>query len=151
MKRTTFILLFLLSFVKTFAQIYPSSSVSYIPAEKTILASTDGMSGLFGFYVGSTLKQEYVTVFTEPYPFVNRVGINCALLHNGINLGFGMKVLKDSISGDKDFIPHCVFVLHPIKLLTKNSQSVDVCLLVEFSNTANFGFGVSIPFWLNRY
>jgi hypothetical protein len=148
MRQTTFILLFFLSFVETFAQ---SSSVSYIPAEQTILASTDEMSGPFGFYVGSTLKQEYVTVFDEPYPFVNRFGVNGAMLKNGVNLGFGMKILKDSISGDKDFIPHCVVVLHPIKLLTQNSRSVDVCLLVEFSNTANFGFGVSIPFWLNRY
>lgn len=148
MKRTTFLLILLLNFVKGYSQ---SSSVSYIPAEGVILASTDEMYGYGGFYVGTTLKQEYVTVFTEPYPFVNRFGINMALFKNGINIGGGAKVLTDSITGDKTFIPHAVVVLHPIKLLTRDNRALDFSLLIEFSNTTNFGFGVSIPFWLNRY
>ena len=148
MKQTTFTLLFLLSFFRLYSQ---SSSVAYIPAEKCILASTDEMYGYGGFYVGTNLKQEYQTVFTEPYPFVNRFGVNMALFKNGINIGAGAKILTDSISGDKSLIPHAVVVLHPIKLISRDNRALDFSLLLEFSNTVNFGFGVSIPFWLNRY
>ena len=54
MKRTTFLLILLLNFVKGYSQ---SSSVSYIPAEGVILASTDEMYGYGGFYVGTTLNK----------------------------------------------------------------------------------------------
>jgi hypothetical protein len=148
MKRTILILLFLTSYLTGFSQ---SSSVSYIPNEGTLLASTDEMYGYGGFYVGSLLQQPPQTVFTEPYPYVNRFGLNVALFKNGINLGGGAKVLVDNVTGDKDFIPHVVVVLHPIKLITRDSRALDFSFLVEFSNTTNYGFGVSIPFWLNRY
>jgi hypothetical protein len=148
MKRTILILLFLTSHLTGFSQ---SSSVSYIPNEGTLLASTDEMYGYGGFYVGSLLQQPPQTVFTEPYPYVNRFGINVALFKNGINLGGGAKVLVDNVTGDKNFIPHVVVVLHPIKLITRDSRALDFSFLVEFSNTTNYGFGVSIPFWLNRY
>lgn len=132
----------------TFAQ---SSSLSYIPNEGTILASTDEMYGYGGFYVGSLLQQPPQTVFTEPYPYVNRFGVNVALYNNGINLGGGAKVIVDDLTGEKSFIPHGVIVFHPIKLISKDSRSLDFSFLLEFSNTVNYGFGVSIPFWLNRY
>jgi hypothetical protein len=41
--------------------------------------------------------------------------------------------------------------LHPIKMLTQNPRSIDVSLMLNISNTLDFGAGISIPFLLNRY
>ena len=38
-----------------------------------------------------------------------------------------------------------------IKLITQNSRSIDIALILNVSNTIEFGAGLSIPFLLNRY
>jgi len=41
--------------------------------------------------------------------------------------------------------------LHPIKFITKNPRSIDIAIILNVSNTIDFGAGISIPFMLNRY
>ena len=82
------------------------------------------------------------------YP--NRLGINYGFLRNGINLGVGGKMILDDIE-PAEFYPDIMVRLHPIKLITKNARSLDIALILNISNTIEFGAGLSIPFILNRY
>ena len=85
---------------------------------------------------------------TGTYP--NRLGINYGFLRNGINLGVGGKMILYT-SKPADFYPDIMIRLHPLKLITQNSRSIDIALILNVSNTIEFGAGLSIPFLLNRY
>lgn len=82
------------------------------------------------------------------YP--NRLGINYGFLRNGINLGVGGKMIIHDFE-PAEFYPDVMVRLHPIKLLTQNPRSIDIALILNISNTVEFGAGISIPFLLNRY
>ena len=91
-----------------------------------------------------------VPIIYQNSAYPNRLGINYGFLRNGINLGVGGKmVLYDNEPAD--FYPDVMIRLHPIKLITQNSRSIDIALILNVSNTIEFGAGLSIPFLLNRY
>lgn len=82
------------------------------------------------------------------YP--NRLGINYGFFRNGINLGFGGRMVLNDYE-PAQFYPDVMIRVHPIKLFTQNARSLDVGFIINISNTTEFGAGLSIPFILNRY
>ena len=75
---------------------------------------------------------------------------NYGFFRNGLNVGVGGKMIINDIEPAK-FYPDLMIKLHPIKMLTQNPRSIDISLILNISNTFDFGVGISIPFLLNRY
>jgi hypothetical protein len=149
-KKILFIVSFIIS-LPLFAQY--GSSISYVPNEKTVIAQTFGISNDMGAYVG--INQSYVYVNNQnykPYPYINRFGLNYGFISNGINVGFGVKLKRDIDDNIDYFLPHALVSFHPIRFSTQKNSGVDFEFLIDFStDNTNYGFGVLIPFWLNRY
>lgn len=129
------------------------SSISYVPEEKTIIGQTFGINEIFGAYVG--VNQDYIYNYNQtfkPYPFVSRVGLNMAIANNGINIGAGVKIKRDLNTSEDYFLPHAIVNLHPFRLIRQKNTGVDFEFLLDIStDKVNYGFGVLIPFWLNRF
>lgn len=129
------------------------SSISYVPEEKTIIGQTFGINEIFGAYVG--VNQDYIYNYNQtfkPYPFVSRVGLNMAISKNRINIGAGVKIKRDLNTSEDYFLPHAIVSLHPFRLIRQKNTGVDFEFLLDIStDKVNYGFGVLIPFWLNRF
>ena len=129
------------------------SSISYVPQEKTIIGQTFGINDVFGAYVG--VNQDYIYNYNQtfkPYPLVSRFGLNLALAKNGVNIGGGVKIKRDINTSEDSFLPHLIVSIHPFRLIRQKNTGVDFEFLLDIStDKVNYGFGVLIPFWLNRF
>lgn len=119
----------------------------------TSVINDDNPYSPWGFY--TTVRMQFINTGGIPlissnrnYP--NRLGINYGLLRNGINIGVGGKMIINDFEPAK-FYPDITIRLHPIKLASQNARSLDVSLILNISNTIEYGAGLSIPFFLNRY
>jgi len=82
------------------------------------------------------------------YP--NRLGINYGFFRNGLNVGVGGKMVLHDFE-PAEFYPDVMVRFHPIKFFTQNPRSIDIAVILNLSNTVEFGAGISVPFLLNRY
>lgn len=159
MRLSTLIFVILLSFNYAFSQ---SSTVGVLFNGDLFLA-TDNINTTvindknpytpWGLYTTAQLEVMYwgghpQLSNTRNYP--NRLGINYGFFRNGINLGVGGKMVLNDYQ-DVQFYPDVMIRLHPLKLITQNQRITDISLIVNISNTIEFGAGLSIPFFLNRY
>ena len=148
-KKTLFILSFLIFNINTFAQ--SGSSVSFIPGDGTILGQTYGVNGPLGFYLGSWSQYEDVYRWGGGgYPWISRIGINAGVYHNAFNFGIGAKFVEGPNSEDLIY-PHGLITFHPARFITRKNSGVDLALVLDISNEVHYGVGVLVPFWLNRY
>jgi hypothetical protein len=129
------------------------SSISYVPEEKTIIGQTFGINDIFGAYVG--VNQDYIYNYNQtfkPYPLVSRFGLNMAIAKNGVNIGGGVKIKRDINTSEDSFLPHAIVSVHPFRLIRQKNTGVDFEFLLDIStDRTNYGFGILIPFWLNRF
>jgi len=160
MRFTTIIITFFLSISIVYLQ---SSSVGLLFGSGDLFLSTDNINtsvinsrnpyAPWGIYTTGQLNiinTGGVPIINQTGAYPNRLGINYGFLRNGINVGVGGKMVLYT-SEPADFYPDVMIRLHPIKLITQNSRSIDIALILNVSNTIEFGAGLSIPFLLNRY
>lgn len=148
MRRTILLLLLFLG-IKGYSQ---SSTVGFLPATQEIVLCTDNINtttfyspyGLYTIYNPSNMiTNSYLDYFPRT------LGANVALYKNGLNVGVGM-TMEFLPFDEYKIYPDVLIRVHPIKLLSKNPRSADLSLMLNISKKTQFGFGVSIPFTLNR-
>lgn len=148
MRRTILLLLLFVS-IKGYSQ---SSTVGFLPATQEIVLCTDNINtttfyspyGLYTIYNPSNMiTNSYLDYFPRT------LGANVALYKNGLNVGVGM-TMEFLPFDEYKIYPDVLIRVHPIKLLSKNPRSADLSLMLNISKKTQFGFGVSIPFTLNR-
>jgi hypothetical protein len=148
-KKSLLIFSVLVTTVNLFGQ--SGSSVSFIPADGTILGQTYGVNGPLGFYMGTWSQYEDVYRWGGGgYPWISRVGINCSIYHNAFNVGVGTKFIEGP-NGEDIIRPHGLLTFHPVRFFTRKNQGVDLALVLDISDQVNYGVGILVPFWLNRY
>lgn len=159
MRLSTLIITLFISINSVFAQ---SSTVGVLFSGDLFL-STDNINTMvindrnpyspWGIYTTAQLNiinTGGMPMVTSNGNYPNRLGINYGFLRNGINLGVGGKMVLDDFE-PAQFYPDVMIRLHPIKLITQNARSLDIAIILNISNTIEFGAGLSIPFILNRY
>lgn len=160
MKISTLIFTLLITVNSVFSQ---SSTVGVLMSSGDLFLSTDNINtsvinsrnpyAPWGIYTTgqlNILNTGGVPIIYQNRVYPNRLGINYGFLRNGVNLGVGGKMVL-YVSEPADFYPDVMIRLHPIKLITQNPRSIDIALILNISNTIEFGVGLSIPFLLNRY
>lgn len=149
MKQIIITVLLNLLILKSFAQ---SSTVGFLPKTKEIVLCTDNINmttsySHYGLYTIYNPSRRLTETYLDYFP--RTLGANVALYKNGINLGFGVSV--DFLPFDEyEIYPDMLIRIHPIKFLTKNPRRADLSLMLNISKTTQFGFGISIPYTLNR-
>lgn len=160
MKLSTLLFTLFISINCVFSQ---SSTVGFIFGCNDVYLSTDNINTMvindrnpyspWGIY--TTTNLEFINLdgvptvsSTRNYP--NRLGINYGFFRNGLNVGVGGKMILNDFEPAK-FYPDVMVKLHPIKFTTKNCRSIDIAIILNISNTIDFGGGMSIPFLFNRY
>lgn len=147
--RRTILLLLLFVGIKGYSQ---SSTIGFLPATQEIVLCTDNINtttfyspyGLYTIYNPSNMiTNSYLDYFPRT------LGANVALYKNGLNVGVGM-TMEFLPFDEYKIYPDVLIRVHPIKFLTKNPRSADLSLMLNISKKTQFGFGVSIPFTLNR-
>jgi len=148
------IIIFILICVSTQINSYSqSSSVGFLFDETTFYFSTDKLNfttnvSPWGFYT------TYRMILIEGDPFIvnnaylNRFGLNYMSKSEVVSLGCGVKMTYSDLP---TFYPDFMFKVHPSRLITKDTRNVDVGLILNISNTLDFGVCLSLPFVLNRY
>ncbi len=148
MKRTILLLLLFVG-IKGYSQ---SSTVGFLPATQEIVLCTDNINTTtfyspFGLYTIYNPSNMMTNSYLDYFP--RTLGANVALYKNGLNVGVG--VTMEFLPFDEyNIYPDVLVRVHPIKYLTKNPRSADLSLMLNISKKTQFGFGVSIPFTLNR-
>lgn len=148
MKRTILLLLLFVS-IKGYSQ---SSTVGFLPATKEIVLCTDNINTTtfyspYGLYTIYNPSNMLTGTYLDYFP--RTLGANVAFLKNGVNVGAGISVQFLPFD-EYELYPDFLIRVHPIKLLSKNPRSADLSLMLNISKKTQFGFGVSIPFTLNR-
>ena len=147
--RRTILLLLLFVGIKGYSQ---SSTIGFLPATQEIVLCTDNINtttfyspyGLYTIYNPSNMiTNSYLDYFPRT------LGANVALYKNGLNVGVGM-TMEFLPFDEYKIYPDVLIRVHPIKYFTKNPRSADISLMLNISKKTQFGFGVSIPFTLNR-
>jgi len=148
MKRSILLLLLFVG-IKGYSQ---SSTVGFLPATQEIVLCTDNINTTtfyspFGLYTIYNPSNMMTNSYLDYFP--RTLGANVALYKNGLNVGIG--VTMEFLPFDEyNIYPDVLVRVHPIKYLTKNPRSADLSLMLNISKKTQFGFGVSIPFTLNR-
>jgi len=144
MKNFLFSLVFIIS-TGAFAQ---STCLGYFWEESGLFVSRDNYQKNMGFYMGGHVYSPYVPpiYFTSPRNYPNRLGINYAIMNNGINLGGGIKATYINLTDEVTFRPDFVFRFHPLKFLTGDNKSIDISLMVNYSERVSYGIGISLPY-----
>lgn len=148
MKRTILLLLLFVG-IKGYSQ---SSTVGFLPATKEIVLCTDNINTTtfyspYGLYTIYNPSNMLTGTYLDYFP--RTLGANVAFLKNGVNVGAGISVQFLPFD-EYELYPDFLIRVHPIKLLSKNPRSADLSLMLNISKKIQFGFGVSIPFTLNR-
>lgn len=148
MKRTILLLLLFVG-IKGYSQ---SSTVGFLPATKEIVLCTDNINTTtfyspYGLYTIYNPSNMLTGTYLDYFP--RTLGANVAFLKNGVNVGAGISVQFLPFD-EYELYPDFLIRVHPIKLLSKNPRSADLSLMLNISKKTQFGFGVSIPFTLNR-
>ena len=147
--RRTILLLLLFVGIKGYSQ---SSTVGFLPATQEIVLCTDNINTTtfyspFGLYTIYNPSNMMTNSYLDYFP--RTLGANVALYNNGLNVGVGM-TMEFLPFDEYKIYPDVLVRVHPIKYLTKNPRSADLSLMLNISKKTQFGFGVSIPFTLNR-
>lgn len=147
--RRTILLLLLFVGIKGYSQ---SSTVGFLPATQEIVLCTDNINTTtfyspFGLYTIYNPSNMMTNSYLDYFP--RTLGANVALYNNGLNVGVGM-TMEFLPFDEYKIYPDVLVRVHPIKFLTKNPRSADLSLMLNISKKIQFGFGVSIPFTLNR-
>jgi len=147
--RRTILLLLLFVGIKGYSQ---SSTVGFLPATQEIVLCTDNINTTtfyspFGLYTIYNPSNMMTNSYLDYFP--RTLGANVALYKNGLNIGVGM-TMEFLPFDEYKIYPDVLVRVHPIKYLTKNPRSADLSLMLNISKKTQFGFGVSIPFTLNR-
>lgn len=147
--RRTILLLLLFVGIKGYSQ---SSTVGFLPATKEIVLCTDNINTTtfyspYGLYTIYNPSNMLTGTYLDYFP--RTLGANVAFLKNGVNVGAGISVQFLPFD-EYELYPDFLIRVHPIKLLSKNPRSADLSLMLNISKKTQFGFGVSIPFTLNR-
>jgi len=144
MKKIWIVILLTISNV-VFAQ---STCIGYFWEESGLFISRDNYQDKMGFYMGGHVYSPYVPpiYFTSPRNYPNRLGINYAVMNNGFNLGVGVKATYSDWTESVTFRPDYVVRFHPLKFLTGNNKSIDVSLMMNYSERITYGIGISLPY-----
>lgn len=147
--RRTILLLLLFVGIKGYSQ---SSTVGFLPATQEIVLCTDNINTTtfyspFGLYTIYNPSNMMTNSYLDYFP--RTLGANVALYKNGLNVGVGL-TMEFLPFDEYKIYPDVLIRVHPIKFLTKNPRSADLSLMLNISKKTQFGFGVSIPFTLNR-
>lgn len=160
MRLSTLIFTLFISINCVFSQ---SSTVGFLFGGNDVYLSTDNINTTvindrnpyspWGIY--TTANLEFINLGGIPtvssnrnYP--NRLGVNYGFFRNGLNVGVGGKMIIHDFK-PAQFYPDVMVKFHPVKFITKNCRSIDIAIILNVSNTIDFGAGISIPFLLNRY
>lgn len=147
MRLITLLLLFVS--IKGYSQ---SSTIGFLPTTQEIVLCTDNINtttsySRYGLYTIYNPNNQLTGSYLDYFP--RTLGVNRSIFKNGINIGVGMSVKFETMD-TYEVYPDVLLRLHPIKLLTKNPRSADLSLMINISKITQFGFGLSIPFTLNR-
>ena len=138
-KLTTIILLF-----STLSVSSQQTDVLYIPGQNSLVASCNlRQVGVYiGGYYMTALPQPYI--YTTPISIMNRVGLSYINKENTYSImgGAFLQSYYDHIG----LTPDIWVKIYPIRLITKNSKSMDFSLGLNYSDGFRFGVGISISY-----
>ena len=137
MKKITTILLLFLSLISKGQQ----KDLLYVPQQNSLVASHNYKQiGLyFGGYFLTTIPQPYV--YTTPLSIVNRVGLTYVNKNNTYSVMLGAFIKNYQF--EVDAVPDMWVKVYPIRMITKNKNSFDFSLGVNYSDGFRYGIGLS--------
>jgi hypothetical protein len=137
MKKITTILLLFLSLTSKGQQ----KDLLYVPQQNSLVASHNYKQiGLyFGGYFLTTIPQPYV--YTTPLSIVNRVGLTYVNKNNTYSVMLGAFIKNYQF--EVDAVPDMWVKVYPIRMITKNKNSFDFSLGVNYSDGFRYGIGLS--------
>ena len=147
MKKFLIVFLFMVNIQQVCGQ---STMVGYLITEQSVIVASDNINSTknyspFGVY-GSVIVNSpyYFPYYSVSSVYPNRLGVNYAILQNGLNLGLGGKIIVVPNYNYEYFFDVTIRV-HPIKMITQNNNSFDISLILNISNIVDYGVGLSFP------
>lgn len=121
-----------------------TSDVMYVPDQKTLVITYHNNFNGVGFYLGGYLVSSFPApyIYTTPMSRINRIGLSFTNHQISIMGGIFGESYYDSVS----IKPDIWLKIHPIRILTKTTQGVDLSLGVNYMKGVRYGVGLSIPF-----
>lgn len=123
------------------------ADISVYPNVNNVIISFERLAGPLGFYGGAHYRMgvySYNRYAVRPvHTRLSRLGINAGFKKSGIVLGIGTAI--DMTGPDPKFYPNINVRLHPIMLLSKEQQKIDVSVSVDVANYIVCGFGIVLP------
>ena len=120
------------------------TEILYIPDQNSLVMSYHYRQ--VGLYVGGY----YTTSFPQPYTYttplsiMNRLGLSYIDKSNSFSIMAGTFIENRIIN--MELIPDVWVKVYPIRLITRDSRSMDFSLGLNYSNGFRYGVGLSIPF-----
>jgi hypothetical protein len=120
------------------------TEILYIPDQNSLVTSYHYRQ--VGLYVGGY----YTTSFPQPYTYttplsiMNRLGLSYIDKSNSFSIMAGTFIENRIIN--MELIPDVWVKVYPIRLITRDSRSMDFSLGLNYSNGFRYGVGLSIPF-----
>jgi hypothetical protein len=135
-KITTILLLFL-----TLTSKAQHKDILYVPQQNSLVASHNYKQiGLyFGGYFLTTLPQPYV--YTTPLSIINRIGLT--YVNKDITYSVMLGAFIKDYQLEVDAVPDVWVKIYPIRMITKNKNSFDFSLGVNYSDGFRYGIGLS--------
>ena len=135
-KITTILLLFL-----TLTSKAQHKDILYVPQQKSLVASHNYKQiGLyFGGYFLTTLPQPYV--YTTPLSIINRIGLT--YVNKDITYSVMLGAFIKDYQLEVDAVPDVWVKIYPIRMISKNKNSFDFSLGVNYSDGFRYGIGLS--------
>ena len=139
--KTIIIILFL--FLSSFSNAQ-TTDVMYIPDQKTVVVTYHNNFNGVGIYMGGYLVTSFPApyIYTTPLSRLNRIGLSFTNNQISIMGGIFGESYYDSIS----IQPDIWLKIHPLRILTKTNQGLDLALGVNYMKGVRYGVGLSIPF-----
>jgi hypothetical protein len=95
-----------------------------------------------GGYYTTSFPQPYT--YTTPLSIMNRLGLSYIDKSNSFSIMAGTFIENRIIN--MELIPDFWVKVYPIRLITRDSRSMDFSLGLNYSNGFRYGVGLSIPF-----
>jgi hypothetical protein len=119
-----------------------NTDVMYVPDQKTLVASYNGISPI-GFYAGgyfvTSFPQPYI--YTTPLSIINRLGLNVIDQKSTISVmgGAFIETFPDSLG----LKPDIWLKIYPLRMITR-AKGFDFVFGVNYMDGFRYGVGISI-------
>lgn len=121
------------------------NDVMWVPEQKSLVASQRPYYSPLGWYIGGFYTTSFPApyIYTTPYSFINRIGVNYVGDKQRISVMGG--VFFGQEQNELKFKPDIWLKVYPLRTLLNTEKGFDFTIGLNYMDGFRLGFGLSIP------